>query len=378
VKIACIATSQVPSSTANSIQLMKVSHSLAGLGHEVRVYVPGTENAGWPELAARYGLSKEFQVTWIKSVRSLRRYDFTWSSVRQAQDWGADLIYTWLPQVGTLAMRRGLPAVLELHDRPTGLLGPFFVRRFIQMRGKKLVLLITRALQNEVEKGLDLKIQPGEVLIAPNGVEAERYANLPNPGLARAQLGLSERVTAVYTGHFYQGRGIELLIGLARRFPEVQFLWVGGTPKSCAELKARLTKEGIENAVLPGFVDNTRLPLYQAAGEISLMPYERSIAGSSGGNSADICSPMKMFEYLACGRAILSSDLPVLHEVLNDTNACFCEPENLESWAAGMKRLVEDPSFRQGLSARALATAAHFTWRERARLTLQGIFTGQV
>jgi glycosyltransferase involved in cell wall biosynthesis len=375
VKIACIATSQVPSSTANSIQLMKVCHGLAEIGHEVQLWVPGVETTTWQELAGRYGLRKEFEIHWVKSHRSLRRYDFTWKSVHQAMAWGADLVYTWLPHAGTLAMSMGLPAVLELHDRPAGLMGPFFVRRFIQMRGRKRLLVITDALKQAVETDLNLVINPAEVQIAPNGVEAERYANLPEPSAARTHLGLSEKLTAVYAGHFYQGRGIDLLIGLARRFPEVQFLWVGGTPRSCEELNEYLKRERITNVVLTGFVDNSRLPLYQAAGEVLLMPYERSISGSSGGNSADICSPMKMFEYLACGRAILSSDLPVLHEVLNDENACFCEPENLDSWEAGLKRLIADSRYRSRLSRQARLTSARYTWQERARRALDGLMT---
>jgi glycosyltransferase involved in cell wall biosynthesis len=372
MKIACIATSRVPSSTANSIQLMKVCHSLAEIGHEVRLWVPGTEAAAWNILADQYGLRRQFEIFWVKSFRSLRRYDFTWKSVRQAAGWGADLVYTWLPQAGTLAMRLGKAAILELHDRPVGLMGPYFVRRFIQMKGRKRLLIITEALRQAVECSLRVRIPGEELRIAPNGVDAERYTNLPGPVEARRRLGLPEQFTAVYSGHFYQGRGMSLLMGLAKCFPEVQFLWVGGTSESCETMRKTLLEEGIGNVVLTGFIENSRLPLYQAAGETLMMPYERSIAGSSGGNSADICSPMKMFEYLACGRAILTSDLPVLHEVLDTENACFCEPECLESWSAGLRRLMDEPDYRQSLSRGALATAARFTWQERTRRALEG------
>ena len=49
------------------------------------------------------------------------------------------------------------------------------------------------------------------------------------------------------------------------------------------------------------------------------MPYPRSIFGSSGSaDSAAVASPMKMFEYMAVERAIITSDLPVIREVLNE------------------------------------------------------------
>ena len=110
---------------------------------------------------------------------------------------------------------------------------------------------------------------------------------------------------------------------------------------------------GLTNVTFTGFVPNQKLALYQAAGDVLLMPYGRMIAGSSGGNTADICSPMKLFEYMAAGRAILSSDLPVLREVLNEHNAAFCAADDLESWKAGLQSLLENPARMQALGQQA-------------------------
>jgi hypothetical protein len=67
------------------------------------------------------------------------------------------------------------------------------------------------------------------------------------------------------------------------------------------------------------------------------MPYERSVAVSGGGDTADVCSPMKMFDYMAAGRAIISSDLPVLQEVLNEQNAVFCSPDAPDQWEQALE-----------------------------------------
>ncbi|MBE3039848.1 MAG: glycosyltransferase, partial [Chloroflexi bacterium] len=194
----------------------------------------------------------------------------------------------------------------------------------------------------------------------------------PGAAEARRQLGLPERLTAVYTGHFYSGRGMELLFGLAHALPDVNFLWVGGRAEDVAGWRECCASAGIRNVTLTGFIENRQLPLYQAAGEVLLMPYERVIAGSSGGNSAEICSPMKMFDYLACGRAILSSDLAVLHEVLNDTNAVFCPPEDLAAWTKTLLELLQDAPRRARLAEQARQDAARYTWGGRARRALEG------
>jgi len=376
MKIACLSTSQVPSTTANSIQLMKVCQALAQENGAVCLWVPGKGAAGLraEKLAEHYGLdaARSFDVRWLTTWDIFRRYDFALNGLRQAQSWGADLIYTWLPQAATRALAARLPVVLELHDRPTGICGPQLFRRFASLPGKKRLLVITQALKSRLEQEYQVSFKPGEIQVAPNGTELEHYAHLPGAVEARRQLGLSERLTAVYTGHFYSGRGMQLLFGLAQALPDVNFLWVGGRAEDVAGWRRRLAGAGIRNVTLTGFIENRQLPLYQAAGEVLLMPYERVIAGSSGGNSAEICSPMKMFDYLACGRAILSSDLAVLHEVLNDTNAEFCPPEDLAAWTKTLLELLQDAPRRARLGEQARQDAARYTWRERARRALEG------
>ena len=374
MKIACISTSRVPSDTANSIQAMKACHALAQLGHETALWLPETGvPSNWEGLAAHYGLETPFTIRRLASLAALKRYDFARSAVRQARAWGAELVYTWLLPAAVLAQWRRLPVVFELHDRPTGKAGPALFRRLAGGPGKKRILAITEALRSRVERELGVPLPPSIAQIAPNGADLVRYRDLPEPAQARRELGLPERVTGGYTGHFYAGRGIEILVGLARRYPLAQFLWVGGRAEDVEHWRAALKDIGVENVTLTGFVENRRLPLYQAAADILLMPYERAIAGSSGGDSAEICSPMKMFDYLAAGRAIITSDLPVLREVLNEGNAVFCSPEDLPAWERAFGKLLDDADWREeSVGPGAKPDAQQYAWQERARKALEG------
>ncbi len=373
MKIACISASQVPSGTANSIQAMKVCQSLAQVGQEVRLWLPGKVNTPWETLAEHYGLVTPFAVEWLPAWRALRRYDFAWMSLRAARAWGAEAVYTWVPQAALLALWQGLPLLMELHDRPSGTFGPWLYRHIAWHKGKKRLLFITRALREVLQREQGMRLPDAQCRIAPDGVDLERYAKLPSPAEARAQLSLPEGLTAGYTGHLYPGRGMDLLLSLAQRFPQVNFLWVGGRPDDVAAWRARTAELGLPNVHLAGFVPNQRIPLYQAAAEILLMPYEQVITGSSGGNTAEVCSPMKMFEYMAAGRAILSSDLPVLREVLGERNAVLCPPPpgGAPAWETALARLVADEALRLRLGLQACADVGQYAWVERARRTLE-------
>lgn len=383
MKIACISASQVPSATANSIQALKACQALAQCGHEIVLLVPQAHppstpiTPGWESslpsaIREHYGLEVEFPIEWIPTEPRLRRYDFALRAVRRARALHADLVYAWPLQAAVMASMARLPVILEMHGPPEGNLGPYLFRLFLRLGGRKCLLSITQALTDLLRRDYTLPANV-PVVIGPNGVELSRYQNLPDPAAARTALSLPERPTAGYTGHLYPGRGIDLLLGLARHFPQVQFLWVGGQPADLAAWRARLDAEDILNVSLTGFIDNSRLPLYQAAAEVLLMPYERSIAGSSGGNSAAYCSPMKMFEYMACGRAIISSDLPVIGEVLTPANAVLCPPEDLDAWSRALTDLLADPTRAAALGKQAAADVQAYTWQRRAEKALAAL-----
>jgi glycosyltransferase involved in cell wall biosynthesis len=369
MKIVAIAAARLPSDAANSIQVMKACQALAQLGHNTTLLVPGKppSSLGY-DLQTFYGLQTVPEVLWLPT--RFRR-SFFWQAVRRARALGAELLYTWPPQSAVFGLLTGLPTLMEMHEPPSGRFGLFWYRLFLCLPGRKRLLCITRALQRVLEQRYGT-LHPDQVVIGPNGVDLERFASLPAPRAARRQTGLPQFMTIGCTGHLYAGRGAELFLALAKGTPQAFFLWVGGRPEDVEEWRARSAALGLDNIRFTGFIPNKNLPLYQAAADILLMPYGRKIAGSSGGNSADICSPMKMFEYMASGRAIITSDLPVIREVLNERNAIFCPPEDIPAWQEALNRLLIDPAKCKALGRQAQQDVAQYTWLTRADRALQG------
>ena len=300
----------------------------------------------------------------------MKYLDFTRKALKISRSWPADLVYTRMLQVARAASLARVPVILELHDIPSGRFGPSRLRDFLRTPTHKRVVFITRALRKLVEERLEIEIPEEEVIIAPDGVDLERYANLPVPSDARRDLPISDRFTVLYSGSFYQGRGMQMLFDLAGALSEMQFIWVGGSPEEVAYWRQKVTSAGLENVILTGFVSNAELPRYQASADLLLMPYSRNVAASSGGNIAEVTSPMKLFEYMACGRTIVTSDLPVLHEVLSDQNAVFCPPDDLVHWIYELKALAEDASRRQRLGKQAWIDVQKYSWRYRMKRIL--------
>ncbi len=370
MKIALITNSRIPSLTANSIQAMKVAQALIQLGHDIKMFAPKESSiTNHQSLLTHYGLRLAPELELLPSISGLKRLDFIVHAQRAAKKFGAELIYTWLPQSAALGAWMGYPVVLEMHADNSGRLGVWWMRQFWKQNTPKVMTVTTSALRKALERSTQFEFPNEALLLAPNGVELEKYAGLPSPVEARRQLNLKEGLTVGFTGHIYPGRGADLLFELARQMLDVNFLWVGGTPELVDFWKNKLTEAKMSNVTMTGFVKHESIPLYQAAADVLLMPYSRSIEASSGQDIAEVINPMKMFEYMAAGRGIVSANLDSIREVLNESNAVFCEAGNWESvignWRLEIEKLLADEPRRLALGKQARLDVEQLTWVKR-------------
>jgi glycosyltransferase involved in cell wall biosynthesis len=372
MKIALITNSRIPSLTANSIQAMKVAQALMQLGHDIKMFAPKESDAVNREsLLTHYGLRLTPDLDLLPSISGLKRLDFIVHAQRVAKKFGAELIYTWLPQSAALGAWMGSPVVLEMHADNSGKLGVWWMCQFWKQKTPKVMTVTTSALRKALERSTNFQFPNEAILLAPNGVELEKYAGLPSPVEARRQLNLKEGLTVGFTGHIYPGRGADLLFELAKQMPNVNFLWVGGTPELVDFWRGKLTEAGITNVTMTGFVKHESIPLYQAAADVLLMPYSRSIEASSGQDIAEVINPMKMFEYMAAGRGIVCADLSVIREVLNEENTVFCEPEDIGKWKVEIEKLLADEPRRLALGAQARKDVEQLTWVKREERVME-------
>ncbi len=370
--IACSTTTQLPSETANSIQAVMACSGLRNCGQDIYLYVPGQEPVRFEKVRDHYGLYGDaFPISRIASRPGMHRADFTFSVLKEAKKIHAAVHYTWTIQVAVAAALQNISSAYEIHDLPTGG-GIRWFDLYTRTKAPKKVICITAALRDRLLKQFP-HLREKDCLIMPNGFSPEDYASLPDINEAKRQMGFDpDRPAVSCSGHLYQGRGSDLFLQLAERIPEADFHWFGGTAEAVNDCREKASSGRLNNVTFHGNLSRKRLPLAQAACDLLLMPYDKQIAGSGGGNSAEICSPMKMFEYMAEGRCILSSDLPVIHEVLDESCALFCEPEDTLSWETGIRSMLKDPEKRLMLAAEAKRRSVRYTWQKRAETYLNG------
>lgn len=385
MRITYISNSEIPSRTANSVQVMKVCQAMAQSGHDVTLLSPGgsTEpSAALGSVWHHYGVSPVFRINWL-SVPSpvpdpLPSYLYAARAATYCCSTGrGSLVYARHLSGALAAARMRRRIVFEAHDLPAsyGRLGPRWFERLLGQRSLARLVVITHALRESLEERWPDLMARNDVVVAPNGVDLERFEHLPDPGGARRRVHITGTgFVAGYAGHLYPGRGIEVILELARRCPDVEFLVVGGDPEAVRTYEDVLRREPLPNVTFTGFVASPDLPLFLAACDVLLMPYQPRVTVAGGRvNEARWMSPLKVFEYLASGRAILASRLPVLGEVLNEDNAVLVDPTDTDAWESALRRVRGDDHWRQRLGVQARTDAERYTWNRRVDTCLRSL-----
>jgi glycosyltransferase involved in cell wall biosynthesis len=160
------------------------------------------------------------------------------------------------------------------------------------------------------------------------------------------------------------------MLELARRLPDIDLHVLGGPAEQATALHERAERPAnLQVHGLRSLADAERL---QAAMDILLAPYSASVETPGGVDTARWMSPMKVFEYLAAGRPMVCSALPVLREVLVDgETALLATADDPQAWIAAVQRLASDAELRRRIGAQAREVhRERFTWAQRTATLL--------
>jgi len=223
------------------------------------------------------------------------------------------------------------------------------------------VVSITATLRDDIRQRFGM-VAPDH--IAPDGVDMVLAAKA---NVTPSSTGLKKREPIfLYLGSLHPWKGVPVLIKAMREVHRGRLLIAGGTAIRVAELADLCRELGVEDRVelLGSIPPLSRFELI-ASVDICLLPSSASSIG------ARYTSPLKLFEYLAMGKAVIAADLPALREVLHDgENARLVPVENPSAMASAMNELVSSPTLTAALGKVAAHDAQQYSWRSRAERLL--------
>lgn len=373
MKIVYIARSVIPSRDANSIHVMKMCQAFADNGHEVIFLLPDRSNGCEPGISniyAYYGVKKNFKIR--KFAYQYLKVKFI-SQIRQIQktlhELDPDLVYSRCFLGCTIACFLGYKTVYESH-RPlwrSAKTKKIWFSLVTKNRNFKRLVVISGALKNFYSKENIIKEE--KLFVAHDG--ADGVIDFKSK---EELLGDKKRMNVGYCGHLYKGKGIEVIAGVAPLLTDVNFHIVGGKENDIAYWKARIS---YDNVFFYGFKNQSELTKYINSFDICLLPNQKVVLPcgkqDEKRNISDFTSPLKMFEYMAHKKAIISSDLPVLREVLNKSNALLVQCDDFRQWANAIKSL-QDKNKRGKIAQKAFNDfMTGYTWKIRAEQVLSNV-----
>lgn len=347
---------------------MKMCEGFVQSGCDVTLMACRGGDAGGLTPAQFYGTSDDVRLAFIaQPPTALGRMLYSWNAARRARRSGArgalgrDLAGCYFAAV------LGLPVCYETHDPAPQLQGvkrQLFTRLIRHANFRQLVV-ITPVLK--------------DTYVQEFGLPADRILVLPDaasePAALPPTLPASGRLTVGYLGHLYPGRGVDLIASLAATCGWADFHVVGGRDEDV--LGWRDQCRGQANIVFHGFVPHAQTAGYLASFDVVLAPYQGRVTVEGKGDTSAFMSPLKLFEYMAARKAILCSDLPVLHGVMRDGGNCLLVPPgDLAAWGAALARLRDEPGLRARLADEAYADFQRsYTWSARAERVLAALTT---
>lgn len=369
--------------------------ALTTLGHEVMVIVPASEgsndlrakiiplpvpaviealvsNAG-PRVAANEKVADRARARLSLALRQLWNNTAVEQALRQAVSrYRPELLYERYSPFGVaggiMAQQLGVPHILHV-NAPLAWEGARYRQQALQEAAEALELWAFDTASLIVTTCRELRdllvadgVSQSKVAVVPCGVDVQHFT--PH-GPANRQ-GLEGKLVVGFVGSLKPWHGVDILVAAFKQLavdPRFHLLVVGDGP--LMPVLHDLREAFPQQVTLTGTVPQTAIPPYLRAMDIAVAPYpvlERFYF-----------SPLKVFEYMATGRAVVASRIGQITELIREgETGVLVPPGDVAALVAATRALAADQGLRQTLAVKATAAvqSAH-TWVHRAALVIE-------
>ncbi len=355
---------RIQSHDGQGVHIEELVRALRDAGHEVRVVGPSFyEQAGFGGESSLVARIRRFLPGALGEIAELaynfpayRRLKAAWREMRP------DVVYErcnlYFLAGAWLARRHGVRLLLEVNSpladeraKHGGLRLAGLARRLERWtwRSATRVLPVTHVLSSIlVQNGVD----PARITVIPNGIDLARFP-------PRAPAAAGGTVTLGFVGFVRAWHGLDGVIESMAGGPANTRLVVVGDGPVVPDLTALAARLSLADRVhFTGLVQPNDVPSHVSGFDIALQP-----------SATPYASPLKIFDYMAAGCAIVAPDQPNIREILaHEHTALLFDVRAPGAMQAALGRLIEDATLRQrlGREARAELERQDYTWRGNA------------
>lgn len=354
MKLCLVNNVRLPTEKAHGYQIAKMAEAFTLLGAEVEVVYPRRHNPLTQSIFDFYHLKAKFKLRELGGVDFFTAGLPSWLSYHlNALQLFCRLLFLSLeegtvvisrrPEIVWLFGWRGYATFYDAHSWPK-----------IYSPGLKFLLkpamgvIANSAATADAAQMYGLK----KALPAPNGVDLSDFVGREEAvEEIRARHKLAGKTVIAYAGHFYNWKGVDTLMEAMKLLPASEYacLLVGNGPSAPQA-----------HIITVGQVPHYEVAAYLLAADILVLP-----TAPISAEAERYTSPIKLFEYLAAGKAIIASDLPSSRAVLSEREARFFTAGDSQDLARKIRDLSEETRQRLGLAGRVLAQ--DYTWKKRAQ-----------
>lgn len=365
MKIVYISRSIIPSRTANSINVMRMCNAFSSLGHEVVLLAPWTkklEEKDVDDIYEYYGVSNNFTLKKIYSpnIKYLKKKIYSLKCLFEVKKINPDLVYGRDDIFSFyLTQGQGFNTIFERHE-------PFLKNNFEHIFFKKFIMNNNRKSKLVTISQELKKIYCDKYFLQSESIKVLPSATQINNDCSSIPLNLEqykEEFNIGYIGSLAKGKGVEIIIPLAKKFSNMKFHIVGGKQSDIEYWKKQSTN--IDNLIFHGFINPKETFRFRNLCDILLAPYQLT------NRLSQFMSPIKIFEYMASKTPVICSDLEVIRENIDEKYAILVNNTNFEEWVKAIELLYLNVDYRHTLAQKAFDYCINnFTYNARAKNVL--------
>ena len=344
-----IAELNLPNKSAYSIHVMKMCEAFSKLGYEINLL--SIKNTNLSRIFNIYNIKYKFKLTSIfnksLNLNFITRLLFTYKILIKNFEKNSVFISRSII-FALVASTIKKKVFLELHHQITGFSKILFnFLKFLNLTKNLKFIFLHKKLKQFYN------IKNSKSIILDDAADINSFKSK----IKKKKL----KNTCVYIGSFFEGKGIEQILRLAKLNKKIFFHIYG-------EKKNLINKNVDKNIKIFDYVNYSKIPKILSQYEVALMPYQSKVKGRSSIWLQKYMSPLKMFDYLAAKMIILASDLTVYRHILkNNFNCKLIEVNDDRKWSEALNNVFKNKKINIFLKKNAHATAQKYTWEKRCQ-----------